>query len=340
MQDTRLYLTRRQNGIYYYGNRTSGSQKIRWQTTKCKLKSQALRFIKENELLEAESKAVTTLQNFMPIFSNRMQGVIRKISIDGYSYAVTQFIDVVGDKLLSEYTLSDVDRFKEARLAKVKPVTLNISLRGLKTVFNKAEKWGIIENNVFRKVQQLKVPSSFPLYMTKEEFKKLYDSVTNQTFKDLILWSVMTGCRVSESLQVKWKDVDLKKRVILISNSDGFTTKSGNERVIPINDTLFQMLQKRTTEKHPCDLVFHRKGFKLERNGIAHTFKKQIRALELNPAFKFHTLRHTFASWGVQNGISIFTMSKLLGHSSVTVTEIYSHASPDLLRESIGKIFL
>jgi integrase len=183
-----------------------------------------------------------------------------------------QFTDVVGNKALSEYTLVDIDKFKAARLAKKnKPVTLNMELRTVKSLFNKAEKWAVISSSVRRQVQQMKVSARLPVFLTHEDFKIICDNTKDQTLKDLLFWSVLTGCRISESLQIRWKDIDLAKRMIVIANSDSFATKSGRDRAIPINDALLPMLQRRFAADNKSELVFHRKGFPLDRVSITQT---------------------------------------------------------------------
>jgi integrase len=317
----KFYITKRNNGIFYYGFRDSQG-KISWHTTKCTRRSEAINFLKQFKQSTA-NRATPTLTEFTQTFSNRMQGIIRPTTLEGYFLHVRQFTDVVGDKALSDYTLNDVDKFRDIRLKIVKPITLNIELRALKSIFNKAEKWDIIPHSIFRKVQQLRVAKNFPLFMTRDEFRKLYSGTTDQTRKDLYLWSVLTGCRISESINVKWSDIDLGRKCVTIRNSEDFTTKTGNERIVPISDTLMPIVTKRMSNNHSSEYVFHRRGYKLDRTSLTHRFKEDIRRLKLNPLLKFHSMRHTFASWGVQDGVSIFSISKLLGHSSVVTTEIY-----------------
>jgi integrase len=66
-----------------------------------------------------------------------------------------------------------------------------------------------------------------PLFMSKDEFHLLHEHAKDQTMKDIFLWSVMTGCRIAEILQVKWTDIDLASLSIRIRNSDTFATKTG-----------------------------------------------------------------------------------------------------------------
>ncbi len=153
-----------------------------------------------------------------------------------------------------------------------------------------------------------------------------------------MLWSVLTGYRISESLNVQWKDIDLGTRKIVTANRDSFSTKSGRDRVIPINDVLLPMLQKRFSVDGKSTLVFHRRGFPLDRVSITHKFKRLVRDCKLCPEYKWHSLRHTFASWLVQSGVPLYTVSKLLGHSQISTTQIYAHLSHESIATELNKI--
>lgn len=125
--------------------------------------------------------------------------------------------------------------------------------------------------------------------------------------KDLLLRSVLTGCRISESVQIKWSDIDLEKRQATIRSSEDSTKKTSPARIIPINDTLLAILKRRAKQNNK-EVLFHRKGFLLDRVSTTHKFKQLVRSLKLNPEFKFHTLRLTFASWLVQIGVPLYTV--------------------------------
>jgi integrase len=310
------YLTKRKStGIYYVGERLP-DKRVKWTSTRCTRKIDALVFQKSYTPKPPAVNVPKLLDFFSNTLRSRVQGLIRKSTLDQYALTLAQFTALVSDKTLDAYTLTDLDKYRDVRLAKNRPVTFNIEQRQIKSVFAKAHRWGLVKENVFAKVPQLKVPRNLPLYMSKEEFTLLHEHVQNQTMKDIFLWSVMTGCRISETLQIKWSDIDLASSSIRIRNSETFATKTGLERIIPINSTLLTMLIRRNKDNAGrYELVFHRRGYKLERNSVTRIYKRAVRALGLDDKYKLHGLRHAFASWGVQAGVSIFAMSKLLGHA-------------------------
>jgi site-specific recombinase XerD len=95
--------------------------------------------------------------------------------------------------------------------------------------------------------------------------------------------------------------------------------------------------QKRNAK---CELVFHRNNQVFKRGLISHRFKAYVRLAKLDERLHFHSLRHTFATWLVRAKVPIYDVQKLLGHSSIVVTQVYSHLEPGELYEAVEKISL
>jgi site-specific recombinase XerD len=86
------------------------------------------------------------------------------------------------------------------------------------------------------------------------------------------------------------------------------------------------------------EFVFAVEGRKISRWWVSRKFKRYVLKLGLDDKLHFHSLRHSFATWLVQDGASIYEVQKLLGHSSIKTTEIYSHLVPDGLRRTVDRI--
>ena len=127
-------------------------------------------------------------------------------------------------------------------------------------------------------------------------------------------------------------------KVLHVRNSATFTTKSKRNRVVPMNEQLWHMMASRK-ETASCELVFHDNGRRLTKDEVSKRFKKFARgAFGQATKLHFHSLRHTFASWLVQDGVSLYEVQKLLGHSNISVTEVYSHLQPEQLHETVNRI--
>jgi integrase len=144
-----------------------------------------------------------------------------------------------------------------------------------------------------------------------------------------------TGCRKSELLGLEWSRVNLESRLILL---EARHTKSRKRRTVPLNDDAVNALERirawqSTRMKTPW--VF---GWE---QGHITTFKTSWTSA-LHRAgienFRIHDMRHTFASWLVMQGESIYIVKELLGHASVTQTEIYAHLAPTQGMEAVQRL--
>ena len=86
------------------------------------------------------------------------------------------------------------------------------------------------------------------------------------------------------------------------------------------------------------EYVFSLNDTRILESRVTHKLKDYIRLAQLNHKLHFHSLRHTFASWLVQDGVSLYEVQKLLGHSNIAVTQVYSHLQPETLHSTVNRI--
>jgi len=158
-----------------------------------------------------------------------------------------------------------------------------------------------------------------------EELKRRSDAA-----HDLALLSLFCGLRLRECLNLTWTDIDLENGLIFVKNS----LKSLNRHAY-ITAELDEMLRRRGMGKPQHEKVFL--GVKGGESGqrIMACFREAVKALGFNDGLTdrrqtvvFHTLRHSFASWLVQRGQPLYTVSKLLGHRGIKHTGRYAHLAP------------
>lgn len=174
-------------------------------------------------------------------------------------------------------------------------------------------------------------------FFSHEEAEALLKALkeTSPQTHDIALLSLHTGARAGEIFALTWGSIDFKTGIITAKD-----TKSGKNRFLYMTDEVDAMLKAKLRDQTTKDLVFHdRKGEKIKL--ISKTFDRTIEALDLNKGItdrrdkaSFHTLRHTFASWHVQNGTDLYTVKELLGHSTIALTERYSHLRPEGLKQT------
>jgi site-specific recombinase XerD len=104
------------------------------------------------------------------------------------------------------------------------------------------------------------------------------------------------------------------------------------------DEALAVLLSRR--ERMQTELVFTHRGRALKPDYVSHSFKKAVRLAGLPDTLHFHSLRHTFASWLVQGGVSLYQVARLLGHSSTAVTEKYAHLVPSDMHGVLAPLHL
>lgn len=236
-----------------------------------------------------------------------------------------------GDKLLYEITPLMIENYRKIRLDKGRTkATVNREVACLKCIFNKAILWDKVKENPVAKVKLFKEDNTIVRYLTEDEMKRLLKTCKLSTATHLypiVVVALNTGMRKGEILNLRWRDIDLTNRFIHIE-----TSKSGKRRDIPMNDLLTETL-KYGIKKPGFEYVFcddNREPF----TRLDRSFKTALKRAGITN-FRFHDTRHTFAAYLAMEGISIYTISKLLGHSSVKVTERYAHLSPEHTRGAV-----
>ena len=338
MSNQKFYLTKRNNGIYYIGWREGG--KVRWRTTSCEKKSDAISFLNSFRVEEIKTHDVLLLSELWNDYYKTQVQHLRTRTIEGYEWTAKSFITICGDKQVDRYTLQDVERFKQFHLDRgLSASTVNIHFRSIKVLFNHAVRHEIISKTPFSKSSQLKVPQQVPVYMTTVELQKLLTVVDEQKLKDIFKFAALTGLRLNEITNLKWIQVDFTKKQITVENTETFLTKSGRIRTVPMHDEVISILQNIKNESSSIGYVFLKNtGHKFAGAYISHKFKEYVRQAELNERLHFHSLRHTCASHLVSAGVSLYVVQKILGHANVSTTIIYSHLSASTLNDSINKI--
>lgn len=334
----RFYLTKRNNGIYYVGWREG--EKIRWKSTRCDKKPDAISFLNSFRIDEIKTQEVPLLTELWKNYSSTQAQRLRKKTIDGYEWSVNSFISVCGDKQIDRYTLQDVERFKQFHLSRgLSLSSVNIHYRSIKVLFNFAIRHEIISKSPFAKSSQLKVPQRAPVYMTSEDMQKLLAKVDVPILRDIFRFAALTGLRLNELTNMKWSQIDFKNKQLTVENTDTFLTKSGRIRTVPLSDSALTILKCLQSEPPSIGYVFVKtSGYKFNGTFISHKFKEFVKLAELNESLHFHSLRHTCASHLVSAGVSLYSVQIILGHSNISTTMAYSHLSQNSLQDSINKI--
>jgi site-specific recombinase XerD len=242
-----------------------------------------------------------------------------------------------GGKYLFEINSQMIEEYKTMRLQKgVVSATINREMSCLKHLFSKAVEWRCINRNPSQGVKQMKEPPGRIRYLEVGEIECLMRAIevlpqgTGRYLRPIVIVALNTGLRKSEILQLRWRDLVFHEKRITV-----LKTKNNELRVIPMNETVFQELCR--IDRHPkSEYVFcNRKGEPY--NNVRKSFERTLKIAGIND-FRFHDLRHTFASHLVMSGCNIRTVQQLMGHKDIKMTMRYSHLSKEHLQEAVGKL--
>ena len=333
--NSKLYLFKRPNGIWYILNKSDG--KARWKSTGCTEKSEALKKLAESKGITKEKPSSVSLLQFINDFLSYARTTYAKASVDIFLVCLRNLQILTRDCKIQEISYRHVDLYKATRLKAVSPVTVNAELRSLRTIFNIAQRWNLIEFNPFKNVQLVRVPEVMPAFFSKEDFQKFLDAVGSHPLRDVFIFGVLTGLRRGEILNLKFSDVDLDRKIAQIQSSVAYRVKAGKRRIIPLSDQAVELLQNRKA-KARCEFVFDYRGRQILGNHVTHVMKKFVVKAGLDRRLHPHSLRHTHATWLVMNRVSIYEVKELLGHSSVTTTSRYSHLVSSELHDAVNRI--
>jgi len=173
------------------------------------------------------------------------------------------------------------------------------------------------------------------IFLEPDEARRAHDLLDPRD-RPMFVFLLGTGVRLSEALGLQWRDLDFKRKLIHIDRQLSVftrtftTTKSGKSRIVPMSATVETALSGLPAGSGE-DLVFP---------GMRARFGDAMRALHgpLGKRVTAHSLRHTFASWAIQAGVNITTVSRILGQSTSAVTETYVHFLPKHLTEGVDAV--
>jgi len=271
-------------------------------------------------------------------------------------------------RALNDINLWVIEKWRSEQLKCGKAgTTINRDVTSLKACLSRAVEWGVLDENPLQKLRPIRTDNlSRARYLTSDEDRSLRKTLLERdeqlrqrresgnkwrrerhqaTLPDLsarffpdylrpmVLLTVNTGLRRGEVLQLKWSDVDLLQRKVV---SRGDNAKSGSTRYVPLNDEAVSTLQRWQPSAEVTGWVFPaHDGGRL--TSIKTSWKGVLNAAAITD-FRWHDLRHHFASRLVMKGVDLNTVRELLGHSDLSMTLRYAHLSPEHKADAVAKL--
>jgi len=203
--------------------------------------------------------------------------------------------------------------------------------------------WEWVRENPVDRVRREKVNNARDRWLTVEEQNRLLDNCViyvtglknvkepRYWLQEIVLFALNTGMRQDEILSLLWTNVDLFRRTATVVRS-----KNGEKRTVPLNLTVLELLKRKTKVRHiKSNFVFASEaGTKVDHRNLLRAFYNALKRVEIED-FRFHDLRHTFATRLAQAGIDLYKIAKLLGHKDIKMTQRYAHHYPESLRDGV-----
>ena len=322
---------------------------------------------KKEERKRAESEKLSTLRGFIDERYESWVTTERKTGKAAIRQIRFNFGDLM-DLPLTEINLWLIDKWRAAESKRGKKnSSINRDCSSLQSALSKAVEWGVISEHPLRGLKPKKLDGrALVRYLSKDEDVRLRKALmqretrirterasankwrrergrpelpmlTNVEFADylrpMVILALNTGLRRGEIFALAWSKVNFSTKILTVV---GPKAKSGKTRHIPMNDEVINILkawQKQTSE---TGLVFPGKNGKPMDN-VNRSWKGALDIARIEK-FRFHDLRHTFASKLVMAGVDLNTVRELMGHASIEMTLRYAHLAPEHKAEAVAKL--
>ncbi|MCF0259722.1 MAG: tyrosine recombinase XerC [Erysipelotrichaceae bacterium] len=221
----------------------------------------------------------------------------------------------------------------------LKNSTMSRKLSAYRSLYKYLNSVWDVQANPLEAVHSFKAEQKIPDFLFAEEVKNFlstFDEANPLQKRDKILFSLMyaSGLRVSEVCSLTWQDVDLDSRMLTILG------KGSKERLVPFPKWLSKELKLASLSAKPEDYVFvNSRGAKLTPRGVQYLMQKHADEINMHMKVHPHMLRHSFATHLLDGGADIRVVQELLGHSSLSTTQIYTHISIQKLQEVYNEAF-
>ncbi|GAB4371897.1 MAG: site-specific integrase [Deltaproteobacteria bacterium] len=292
----------------------------------------------------------TTIEDLCKKYREWAKGHLRSVSYKTHLPIIEEYFK---KRLISTITEADVESFRKERMdtptrsgGKRKNSTLNRELATLARLFNLGIKWDLTDRNPAAKAKPLPETRGRTRFLSVEEAGRLLEAAPRH-LRPILIMALETGMRRGEIMNLRWSDVDRKNGTIFIAES-----KNGCSRHVPMSNRLRKTLDSlprrlgtdhvftghiRNTpaegkRRRPLNQPIGKVGEPF--HDVRTSFERACMKAGIEN-FRFHDLRHTAASHMVMAGVPMKTVGEILGHKAATMTERYSHLTPEHKRKAV-----
>ena len=280
-----------------------------------------------------------TLEEKQRTFAEMMERYVREVSIVKSKgshrrdhASLKHLLPFMGDRTLVQVSPKVIAAYKvKRRQDGAAAATINKELGTIRHAFNVAiREWEWCRDNPFRQVSMERVNNARVRYLTDGEFEHVLGHCPDW-LKPIVLVARYTGLRRENIVKLRWSQVDLHRKLIVLDQ-----TKNGDRLGMPLCKKLIEVFKSLGKVRHLSGYVFSKPdGSSYRGDQVGMAFFRTCKRAGISD-FRFHDLRHTFASSLVQRDVDLYKVQRLLGHRDGRMTQRYAHLSPDNLREAVA----
>jgi len=206
---------------------------------------------------------------------------------------------------------------------KISPQGRNLFLNAIKFYYS-----NVVKNQQKIEIRSAKKPKSLPVVLSRSEIETILQSITNTKHRLLLSLTYGAGLRVSEVIALKVQDLDLKEMTLHIKQAKG-----QKDRITVLPAKLTDDLKNLVAGKTKDDIVFpSERGGKLTTRTAQKIFERALHLSGIKKRATFHSLRHSFATHLLENGVDVRFVQELLGHQNIRTTQIYTQVTNPQLK--------
>ena len=290
---------------------------------------------------KAEPEATGAPRRAAPLFRDFVEGAWKEAHFEGYKPSTKkgvrsaldrQLLPAFGSKPLDRITPEQIGRWFD-RFSRTAPGNANHALDLFTQIINFAIARGHLETNPARSVER-NPRRVLTRFLSREEISRLHRVLNRQTRHsrreqaDIIRLLLLTGCRRSEILRLRWSEVD-HDRLVLTNGKTG-------PRIVPLNSPARRILERRTRGESPFAFPSPSDPTRPRSRNLAFWYRARREAgIE---DVRLHDLRHTHASHAVMSGVPVPVVARLLGHSDVRTTLRYAHIGDREIEQAAERV--
>lgn len=256
----------------------------------------------------------------------------RELKIRNYSpKTITSYLACLKEYLLylkNNLKIANIQKIKKFLLKKQEknysPQTINLYLNAIKFFYS----------NIIKSAQKIdlkfaKRSKKLPIVLSRLEISKIIENTKNSKHKLLISLSYGAGLCVSEAINLKIQDIDLQELIIYLK-----LAKGKKDRITVFPEKLIFDIQNLIAGKNKTDFVFaSERGGKLTARTAQKVFENSLKKAKIKKNATFHSLRHSFATHLLENGVDVRYVQELLGHQNIRTTQIYTKVTNPALKK-------